>query len=336
MILIFASSLAPGVNGTVIDGLQADKLVMVSALVGMQAQGQQAECPLGRLGVARRGQVVQFLDGLPVLRLLGSAAAGFLLGLQAFLAHGAFSSQSIGAFDVLAQRGDTTSDAIQLRTQFPLVVASGGSQPLAAGFRYGFPMPQRPRQRVRPVLLAAKIAQSSFARPAMRVAVAFDQIVIAGAARAAKGNECHAATDSTAIRRPQALQIPHPERDPSRSERGLGPPSDPLSVVSVGREVVACHRRWQRSGGYRHVLATPFTDTTNGTESFRGRSSASERTPQKTVLSGRMYMSCGQTEQPGGGLNLFLGDPGSQNRTDFLAQQLTTPRPPLVRMARAA
>jgi mannose-6-phosphate isomerase-like protein (cupin superfamily) len=31
-----------------------------------------------------------------------------------------------------------------------------------------------------------------------------------------------------------------------------------------------------------------------------------------TVLSGRMYMSCRQVEQPvGGGLNLFLGDPGS-------------------------
>jgi hypothetical protein len=30
------------------------------------------------------------------------------------------------------------------------------------------------------------------------------------------------------------------------------------------------------------------------------------------VLSGRMYMSCRQAEQPvGGGLNLFLGDPGT-------------------------
>ena len=31
-------------------------------------------------------------------------------------------------------------------------------------------------------------------------------------------------------------------------------------------------------------------------------------------------MSCRQVEQPvGGGLNLSLGDPGTENRTDFLA-----------------
>jgi hypothetical protein len=56
-----------------------------------------------------------------------------------------------------------------------------------------------------------------------------------------------------------------------------------------------------------------------------------------SVLSERSPMSCRQAEQPvGGGLTLFLGAPGAHNRTDFLAQQRATPRPPLVRVARTA
>ena len=36
------------------------------------------------------------------------------------------------------------------------------------------------------------------------------------------------------------------------------------------------------------------------------------RTIYYSLLSGRTYMSCRQAEQPvGGGLNLFLGDPGT-------------------------
>src|SRR5690348_14771860 len=50
-----------------------------------------------------------------------------------------------------------------------------------------------------------------------------------------------------------------------------------------------------------------------------------------------MYMSCGQAEQPvRRGLNLPLGHPGAQSRTDFLAQQGTAPGETLVRVARPA
>ncbi len=48
-------------------------------------------------------------------------------------------------------------------------------------------------------------------------------------------------------------------------------------------------------------------------------------------------MSHRQAEQPvGGGLNFRLGHPGAENPTNLLAQQGTTPRPPLVRVTRAA
>ena len=44
---------------------------------------------------------------------------------------------------------------------------------------------------------------------------------------------------------------------------------------------------------------------------------------------------CGQAEQPlSDGSNFLLGDPGTQNPTNFVCQQFTTPRPTLVGVAR--
>jgi ABC-type cobalamin/Fe3+-siderophores transport system ATPase subunit len=57
----------------------------------------------------------------------------------------------------------------------------------------------------------------------------------------------------------------------------------------------------------------------------------------KTALSGISYMLCSQAEQPfGRGLDFLLGHPRAENRTNFLAQQFTTPRPPLVGVTRSA
>ena len=48
-------------------------------------------------------------------------------------------------------------------------------------------------------------------------------------------------------------------------------------------------------------------------------------------------LSPSQAEQPfGDGPDFLLGDPRVQSRTNLLRQQLATPRPPLVRVARAA
>ena len=59
--------------------------------------------------------------------------------------------------------------------------------------------------------------------------------------------------------------------------------------------------------------------------------------PLASALSGRPCLSRRQAEQPvGGGLDFLFGDPGTENRSNLLAQQRTTPRPPLVRMTRAA
>ena len=96
-------------------------------------------------------------------------------------------------------------------------------------------------------------------------------------------------------------------------------------------------RERKRTKGKRTTRRVPLSSALAEVLHFLRLHEQPVRGGLNTALSGRMYMSCRQAEQPvGGGLNLSLGDPGSQNRTDFLAQQFTTPRPPLVRVARAA
>jgi hypothetical protein len=196
---------------------------MAATLVGMVPLGERQERPPRRLRMFGRWQPVQPFDGLPVPGFFRPATLGFHLRQQASLLLTPFRFEAGGLLGVLAQQGDPSADLAQAIVQDTPALAPGGAKLAAAFLLDRFPMEQGLGQRVGAVLFAAEIAERALARAAALVAVAFYEVIIAGAAGAAEGDEGHGPLDSIKIPARQPLQIP--QSDGPRPE-GQGPRGD--------------------------------------------------------------------------------------------------------------
>jgi len=177
--------LAPYGKCLVVSVLDPQEALVAAALVGVMALGKTQECPLRGPGILLRREAAHPLDGLPVRRLLDCQLALLPLGL--------------GCCGSLLLPGDLPGDGRDPRL--------GGPEPAAEHLPAIIPGPadlafkrvadpssvrQGLTEGIRAVLLSAEIAKQAIARPALIVAVAFDQhSKIAGVARKIDGGYRH-------------------------------------------------------------------------------------------------------------------------------------------------